>query len=154
LFIEEGSGGLLNDLYFYGGGKAAILGNQQYTARNIWFFNADIAINIPWNWGWTYKSVFFTGCRVGIQMDQDQRSTGSITLLDSWFSNVEMAIVTTRSNAGNAGTNGTLIMENVQFNNVTWAIIGPDGVVLDNTNIEQETDKLFIMVSESKILCD
>ena len=88
------------------------------------------------------------------QMDQDQRSTGSITLLDSWFSNVEMAIVTTRSNAGNAGTNGTLIMENVQFNNVTWAVIGPDGVVLDNTNIEQETDKLFIMVSESNILCD
>ncbi|CRJ93630.1 hypothetical protein BN1723_020789, partial [Verticillium longisporum] len=53
LFIEEGSGGLLNDLTFEGGQYAANLGNQQYTARNWKISNAQVAINQLWNWGWT-----------------------------------------------------------------------------------------------------
>ncbi|KAH7316554.1 pectate lyase superfamily protein-domain-containing protein [Stachybotrys elegans] len=145
LFIEEGSGGLLNDLYFYGGGKAAIFGNQQYTARNLWFFNADVAIHIPWNWSWTFKSLYITDCRVGIQMDQDQKSTGSLTLLDSEFHNVDVGIITTRPILETNGTNGTLVMENVQFNAVNKAVQSPDGIALDSNNWRQGVNDLFIM---------
>ncbi|KEY65762.1 hypothetical protein S7711_05591 [Stachybotrys chartarum IBT 7711] len=145
LLIEEGSGGLLNDLYFYGGGKAAVFGNQQYTARNLWFFNSEIAIHITWNWGWTYKSIFFTDCKIGILMDQESDSTGSVTLLDSVFRNVDTGIITTRMHAGVGGSNGTLILENVLFEGVEEAVIGPTGLILDQTNLQDAGNDLFIM---------
>lgn len=149
LYIEEGSGGLLNDLYFYGGGKAAILGNQQYTARNLWFFNAEIAILISWDWGWTFKSMYFKDCQVGILMDEDANSVGSITILDSLFEHVDMAIITNRFSAGNQGANGTLAMENVRFEGVNQAVVGPLGTVLGAATMNQGAPDLFIMVSFS-----
>lgn len=147
LFIEEGSGGLLNDLYFYGGGNATVLGNQQYTARNLWFFNSDVAMMLIWNWGWTYKSIYFQNCRVGIQMNQGTASVGSITLLDSWFENVGTAIITTRMMAGALGSGGTLAMENTQFVNVNNIIMGPSGVDLTGNTLAQNGNDVYIMVS-------
>lgn len=146
LFIEEGSGGLLNDLYFYGGDTAAILGNQQYTARNLWFFNAYIAISVKWNWGWTFKGMYFKDCVVGIQMDEDQASTGSITLIDSQFDQVDTAIITTRNIQDNHGANGTLAMENVRFNSVNKVLDGPTGTILTENNMPLGGSDLFIMV--------
>lgn len=146
LFIEEGSGGLLNDLYFYGGGTAAVFGNQQYTARNLWFFDSEIGIRMAWNWGWTYKSVYFKNCGVGMMMDADQKSIGSMTLLDSWFDNVDIAIYTTRNVLGNRGANGTLAMENVKFNAVNKVLVGPKGVILTEENVREGRNELFIMV--------
>lgn len=147
LYIEEGSGGLLNDLYFYGGGKAAVLGNQQYTARNLWFFDSDIAILMTWDWSWTFKSMFFKDCRVGIQMDRDANSVGSITLVDSWFRNVDTAIITNRLNWGNEGANATLAIDNVSFEGVPKAIVGPLGIVLAPGNLRPGPGHIFLMVS-------
>lgn len=146
LFIEEGSGGLLNDLSFYGGDAAAIFGNQQYTARNFWFFNARIAISVKWNWGWTFKGMFFKDCIVGIEMDEDQASTGSITLIDSDFDHVDTAITTTRNIEDNRGTNGTLAMENVRFSSVKTILDGPAGTILTEGNLPRSSNDLFIMV--------
>jgi glucan 1,3-beta-glucosidase len=149
LFIESGSGGLLNDLYFYGGGKAAVLGNQQYTARNVWFSNADIAIFMPWDWGWTFKSMYFNNCSVGIQMSEQANSTGSITVIDSWFNNVGTAIFTTRNLVENLGTNGTLVIENTNFTNVGQPIVGPSGTILSAENTGLSQDLPFFMASTS-----
>lgn len=149
LFIEEGSGGLLNDLYFYGGDTAAILGNQQYTARNVWFFNAHIAISVKWNWGWTFKGMHFKDCVVGIQMDADQASTGSITLIDSEFDHIDTAIITTRNIQDNRGTNGTLAMENVHFQGVNKVLDGPSGIILTESNLPLNSNDLFIMVCKT-----
>jgi glucan 1,3-beta-glucosidase len=151
IFIEEGSGGLLNDLYFYGGAPAVVFGNQQYTARNLWFFNAKVAIDMKWNWGWTYKNIHLKDCEVGMQMDDLQASIGSVTLLDSTFDNVGTAIVTIRNTTTNRGTNGTLAMENVQFKDVQQVIVGPDGPILGYEAARQGSNDLFIMVS--KITC-
>ncbi|KAF7557490.1 hypothetical protein G7046_g6044 [Stylonectria norvegica] len=145
LFIEEGSGGLLNDLYFYGGGNATVLGNQQYTARNLWFFNSDVAILVTWDWGWTYKSIVFKNCRVGIMMDEGAKSVGSITIIDSWFENVNTAITTTRLSNGVWGSSGTFAMENVQFQNVNNIVVGPNGVDFVGNTLKQGGDGLFIM---------
>ncbi len=57
IFIESGSGGILNDLVFYGGLYGAVFGNQQFTVRNLTFNNAATAIYQLWDWGWTYKSI-------------------------------------------------------------------------------------------------
>lgn len=50
-----GSGGFMNDLVFYGGLKAAVFGNQQFTVRNLTIFNAVTAVSQIWDWGWTYQ---------------------------------------------------------------------------------------------------
>lgn len=149
LLIEEGSGGLLNDLYFYGGGNASVLGNQQYTARNIWFAGADVAVWMTWNWGWTFKSMNFQDCRVGIKMDDVSDGVGSITILDSWFKNVDTAIATTRRN-GALGSGASFAMENVQFENVNKVLVGPEGTDLAAV-IQPSSDATFIMVSEPTV---
>ncbi|GJC97654.1 glucan 1,3-betaglucosidase [Colletotrichum higginsianum] len=124
LFIEEGSGGLLNDLDFYGGQYGANFGNQQYTLRGARFFNAQVAINQLWDWGWTYKSIYVENCGTGIRMQDN--STTSITLIDSQFVNVKTAIRTSRDPGAKVpSTAGTLVLENVAFSNVGAALIGP-----------------------------
>ncbi|KAI5467799.1 pectate lyase superfamily protein-domain-containing protein [Mariannaea sp. PMI_226] len=145
LLIEEGSGGLLNDLYFYGGGNATVLGNQQYTARNLRFQNADIAIWMTWNWGWTFKSAYFRDCRVGIKMDEASNGVGSITLLDSQFENVEVAISTSRSSNGALGAGGSLSLENVQFHGVVGVLVDRDGVDLLGNILTAGSNDVFIM---------
>ncbi|KAM0326342.1 hypothetical protein ACHAQA_006943 [Verticillium albo-atrum] len=129
LFIEEGSGGLLNDLTFHGGMYGANLGNQQYTARNLKFYNAQIAINQLWNWGWTYKSIHVENCGTGIRMVDN--STASITLLDSEFRHVVTAIETAREpGLAKNSSAGTLVMYNVQFETVDEILTGPQGTII------------------------
>ncbi|OLN96659.1 Glucan 1,3-beta-glucosidase 1 [Colletotrichum chlorophyti] len=131
LFIEEGSGGLLNDLDFYGGQYGANLGNQQYTLRSARFFNAQVAINQLWDWGWTYKSIHIQDCNTGIRMQDN--STASITLLDSTFLNVRTAIRTSRDPGVTIPpAAGTLTFQNVAFSNVGEVLVGPR----NNTIIE------------------
>jgi glucan 1,3-beta-glucosidase len=150
LFIEEGSGGLLNDLYFYGGGNATVLGNQQYTARNLWFSNADVAIWMTWNWGWTFKSAFFKDCRVGIKMDDVSNAVGSITMLDSTFENVGIAIMTTRARIGALGSGASFTMENVRFQGVTGVIVDSSGVDLLGNALTPDSSDVFVMVCFAK----
>ena len=147
LFIEEGSGGLLNDLVFHGGGNATVLGNQQYTARNLWFFNADVAISMPWDWGWTFKSLYIKDCRVGIQMDPRSLSVGSVTVIDSWFENVGTAIASTRASSGTLGSAGTVAMENVYIQNVNIALSDSSGVDAMGGRVDPSGGDLFLMVS-------
>ncbi|WYZ39575.1 hypothetical protein EsH8_III_001489 [Colletotrichum jinshuiense] len=124
LFIEEGSGGLLNDLDFIGGQYGANLGNQQYTMRNARFWNAQVAINQLWDWGWTYKSIYVENCGTGIRMQDN--STASITLIDSYFVDVGTAIRTSRDPGVTVPPSaGTLMMENVAFSNVHAILVGP-----------------------------
>ncbi|CAI4211160.1 unnamed protein product [Parascedosporium putredinis] len=129
VLMEEGSGGLLNDLTFRGGLVGAKLGNQQYTARNLQFFGCETAISQLWNWGWTYKSLHVEDCGVGI--DVLDNNTASITILDSQFTRVDQAIKTKRD--GDKTTpkaSGSLVLENVSFDTVGAILTGPNGVVI------------------------
>lgn len=130
IFMEEGSGGLLNDLVFYGGTYGCQLGNQQYTMRNLTFFNSNTAILQIWNWAWTYKSIYVYDCQIGLNMSGP--IIGSVTLLDSLFYNTPVGIISGRapSTQTNPGA-GSLIMENVVFRQVNVAVLGPQGTVVD-----------------------
>ena len=126
--MEEGSGGFLNDLIFYGGEYGVQLGNQQYTMRNLTFYSCKTAILQIWNWGWTYKSIQTYDCQVGLNMSGPV--IGSVTLLDSVFTNAATGIVTGRIPANlTAPGAGSLIMNNVAFDHVQDAISGPTGVM-------------------------
>ena len=79
IFMEEGSGGFLGDLVFYGGQYGAQFGNQQYTARNLTFYNADTAIlQASGCCGWTGYNIILTilySCGTGVGLTR--RSTWS-----------------------------------------------------------------------------
>jgi hypothetical protein len=129
VFIESGSGGFMNDLIFYGGLYGGNFGNQQFTMRNLTFFNAVTAINQLWDWGWTYQTISINNCSVGLNMSSGGttgQSVGSITFFDSSISNTPIGIITAHSPSQPAKmTNGSLILENVALNNVPVAVQGP-----------------------------
>ena len=127
IFMEEGSGGFLGDLVFYGGQYGAQFGNQQYTSRNLTFVNCQTAILQLWDWFWVYKDITVVNCDVGINMTAT--SFGSAVLLDSFFYNTSLGIVNNRSvsNPGTAPGQGSLVMENVGFSNVDRIFQGVNG---------------------------
>ncbi|KAH6855425.1 pectate lyase superfamily protein-domain-containing protein [Chaetomium sp. MPI-CAGE-AT-0009] len=127
IFMEEGSGGMMTDLVFRGGKYGARFGNQQYTMRNLSFYGSDTAIDQIWNWGWTYKSLKIVNSRVGINMSSSD--VGSVTLLDSSFVNVSTALITGRT-PGNTTGLGSLVIQNVEYENVTTVLAGADGKLL------------------------
>ena len=133
LFIESGSGGFMNDLVFNGGLNGAVLGNQQFTMRNLTFNNAVTAIKQIWNWGWTYKSISINNCQTGLDVtnrDSGSQAVGSVTWLDSSFTNTKVAFSIARSTSSSPPTGGSLSLENVALNKVPTAVLyGPGNTV-------------------------
>lgn len=145
IFMEEGSGGLINDLVFYGGEYGCQLGSQQYTMRNLTFFNAQTAILQIWNWSWTYKSIYVYNCQIGLNMSGPV--VGSVTMIDSGFYNTPTGIISGRSPSTqeNPGA-GSLVLENVVFRNVDTAVVAPQGIVVNGSPSGSIVQKGFAFV--------
>lgn len=126
LFIEDGSGGFLSDLTFYGGKYGAVFGNQQFTVRNLAFYNVVTAINQIWNWGWTFQGILVSNCTVGLDMasrnDDDKIVVGSATFFDSSFTDTKIAFNVSRDANSAPRTAGSLAIENVALKNVGIAV--------------------------------
>lgn len=129
IFMEGGSGGYLGDIVFWGGQIGAQFGNQQYTTRNLTFYNCQTAIQQLWDWFWVYKDLTITNCGVGINMTAS--SVGSAIILDSVFYETTIGIATNISGSapGNMQSQGSIIMERVNFGNV-------GSILQDTTNAE------------------
>lgn len=152
IFMESGSGGILNDLVIFGGMNGVQLGNQQYTMRNLTIIGAAVAIKQLWNWGWTYKSLNIIDCAIGI--DIGSANVGGMILIDSTFTNVSKAIITGRSPTNKTGQ-GSLVMEGVTFNNVPTVLEGPGGMVyLAGTFGGTVYEPGYAMVNEIWWLCN
>ncbi|KAF2826412.1 exo-beta-1,3-glucanase-like protein [Ophiobolus disseminans] len=133
VFVEEGSGGFMNDLVFNGGKYGFNVGNQQFTTRNLTFNNVDTAINQLWDWGWTYKSIKINKCRVGLNMSAGGPSAvnvGSVTFFDSEITDTKIGIVTARTDASEPAAGASLYLENIALKNVGVAVLGPNGTYL------------------------
>ncbi|KAF2972638.1 hypothetical protein GQX73_g912 [Xylaria multiplex] len=135
LFIEDGSGGFMNDLIFYGGKYGAVFGNQQFTVRNLTFYDAVTAISQIWNWGWTFQGISVNNCTVGLDMatrDEDNKEVvGSAIFFDSSFTDTEIAFNISRNANSLPRTGGSLAIENVSLNNVGTAVqYGPTQAAL------------------------
>lgn len=48
------------------GKYGAYFGNQQFTARNLTFNNANTAVYANWNWGWTFQGLTINNAQVRI----------------------------------------------------------------------------------------
>jgi glucan 1,3-beta-glucosidase len=150
IFMEEGSGGFLNDLVFYGGTYGAQFGNQQYTLRNLTFFNSQTAILQIWNWGFTYKNINTYNCSVGINMTGPV--IGSVALLDSTFSDTRVGIATGRAPATQTAPGaGSLIVENVAFTNVQDVISGPSGSIVTGNSSGTILKKGYAYVRRTRL---
>ncbi|TAQ87041.1 hypothetical protein B7494_g4617 [Chlorociboria aeruginascens] len=125
IFMDNGSGGFMTDLTFNGGKYGAYFGNQQFTTRNLTFNNCQTAIYMNWNWAWTLKGITIDNCGVGIDMSSggaSSQAVGSVLVVDSTISNTPVGISTAFS-TGQSYTNGTLIIDNVDFStNVPVAV--------------------------------
>jgi glucan 1,3-beta-glucosidase len=133
LFIEEGSGGLVNDLVFYGGAQGLAVGNQQFTMRNLTFFGAQTAIQQLWDWGWTYKGISINNCGVGLDMsaaNKGQLNVGGVVMLDSEINGTPVGIKYGNAAATGPPASNNIILENVRLNNVPVAVQGPSGATV------------------------
>ncbi len=96
IFTENGSGGFMSDLTFFGGNVAMHVGSQQFTARRITMTLPATAVVMIWNWGWTWQDIYVNTAYVAFdctKFDGDGgQGTGSLTVLDSHFNSVVYAI--------------------------------------------------------------
>jgi glucan 1,3-beta-glucosidase len=126
IFIEDGSGGFMNDLVFYGGLYGAVFGNQQFTVRNLTFYDAVTAINQIWNWGWTFQGISVNNCTVGLDMATrdatNKEVVGSATFFDSSFTDTQIAFNVSRTASSLPAAGGSLAIENISLKNVGTAI--------------------------------
>ena len=95
--------------------------------------NAVTAIEQSWDWGWTYIGLEIFNCTTGINMATGgslAQTVGSVTILDSSFTDTDVAIYTARTTTSSPRTGGSLILDNVSVKNVHDAIRGPSGRIL------------------------
>lgn len=115
----------MNDLTFNGGGIGLQIGNQQFTIRNIVFNNVVTAISQLWSWGWLYQGLKINNCQRGIDISAGSRTdqkVGSVTIIDSTFTNTPVGIITAFDSTSSPSTAGSLILENVVLSNVATAV--------------------------------
>lgn len=115
----------MNDLVFNGGKIGAAFGNQQFTVRNLTFNNVVTAIDQSWDWGWTYIGIQIKNCTTGLNMSSggsSSESVVSVTLIDSTFTDTDVAIITAYNFSSKPDAAGSLILDNVSLKNVPIAI--------------------------------
>lgn len=134
--LNIGSAGFLTDLVFHGGLFGAIFGNQQFTMRNFTFSNAVTAIEQTFDWSWVYKSISISNCSTGISLTV---GVGSVTVIDSSINDTGVAISSPLNPVVDAPfAAGSLILENVQVDNVGTTIQGSNSTtVLEGTTGSQ-----------------
>ncbi|KAI8826336.1 glucan 1,3-beta-glucosidase [Chytriomyces cf. hyalinus JEL632] len=134
IFIENGSGGFFTDIVLNGGDIGMDVGNQQFTTRNIVFNGCNTAVTMSWDWGWVFKSLQINNCGTGVDMSvvnptSGKQDVGSVILLDSKISNTGVGVKTSFGIANN-GSAGSLIVDNVIFDNTPSAVTDSGEVVL------------------------
>lgn len=144
IFMENGSGGFMSDLYFYGGNIGFRAGSQQYTARNLKFVLSLTAISMIWDWGFTWQNLYVEGCWVAIECKNEGGADGqgisSITVLGRLSRRslpFEFVI-----------TNSAFFLDS-HFKSVPYPIVVKNGgpwsnIVLDNVIIEASASVVLV----------
>lgn len=112
------------------------MGNQQFTMRNLTFYNSITAISLFFDWGWTFKGLSINNCTTGVNMaagGATDQAIVSVIIIDSSFTDTKVAVVTAHNSTSVPVAAGALILENIALKNVPVAIQGPQGTVLAGT---------------------
>ncbi|KAH7309716.1 pectate lyase superfamily protein-domain-containing protein, partial [Stachybotrys elegans] len=129
IFMENGSGGFLSDITFFGGMIGFRAGSQQYTARNLHFQLTNTAISMIWDWGFTWQNIVVENAWVAIACremgGEHSQGTGSLTIIDSLFRNVPYPIV-----LKNGGPYPAILLENLKLENCASVVLVDGGETL------------------------
>ena len=119
IYMENGSGGFLANLTFVGGNFGAYFGNQQFTTSHLVFVQANIGLQVHYDWAWTMQDFIFESCGVAaLQITDGDANESSLLLVDAIIANTPTGILTALE-----GTNSTsLLLQNVGFFNVQTAV--------------------------------
>jgi len=129
IWMENGSGGFMSDLVFYGGKFGMWVGNQQFTSSNLTFHNAETAIFVNWDWGWTFRGISINNCGVGLDLSTSAKEqlAGSILLMDSDINNTPIGVKTSTTSTSKPHASGTVTIDNVKLTNVQIAVADLQG---------------------------
>lgn len=86
--------------------------------RNLVFNNCGTAIIMLWDWDWTFQGLSINNCGTGIDMSAGGSSgqqVGSIIVIDSTFTNVNVGVLTAYTASATPDTAGSLILENINI---------------------------------------
>jgi len=143
IWMENGSGGWMSDLVFYGGGFALWVGNQQFTSRNISIHGTTTGIYMNWNWGWTFKNLYISGAKTGLEMTsaggEGQNLVGSVILMDVNIVDTQIAVKTGTPNSASPATSDSLLIDNGYFTNVATVVASTSGATLVAGNSQGTT---------------
>ncbi|ETS81736.1 hypothetical protein PFICI_06738 [Pestalotiopsis fici W106-1] len=117
VFAENGSGGFMSDLQFFDGAVGIQCGNQQFTTRNMAFVGCRTAIDLLWDWGWTWKSLLISATEYAVKMSGDYRG-GSIMFVDSTIINTPTGIYVTTPKGGTASEQFSITLDNIEYSSV------------------------------------
>ncbi|KZP09346.1 glycoside hydrolase family 55 protein [Athelia psychrophila] len=140
LFMENGSGGFMGDLVFNGGMYGIMVGNQQFTVRNITVNNASTAIYSTFTWGWTYQDVTINDCDIGFDLltgglTAATQTVGGEAIIDAVVSRTPIFIRS--SNSSNGTLAGSLVLNNIKLIDVPIAVgvVGGDVVLRGGSKV-------------------
>ncbi|KAH8883395.1 pectin lyase-like protein [Thozetella sp. PMI_491] len=68
LFVENGRGGSLSDLFFVGGRAGMLVGQQQFAADGLYFSNCQTAVQMVWDWGLSLQNLVVSNCDTGVDI--------------------------------------------------------------------------------------
>ena len=96
IFTDNGSGGFVSDLTFFGGNIGWRAGSQQFTAHNLAFTDCTTAVSMIWDWGWTWQNITVTGSSTAFDTTSyggdGGQGTGSLTIIDSTFVDCQIGV--------------------------------------------------------------
>ncbi|KAH7303636.1 exo-1,3-beta-D-glucanase [Stachybotrys elegans] len=121
VFAENGSGGWMADLVFVNGHIGMQCGNQQFTSVNLVFTGCRTAIDMLWDWGWTWKNLLISSTEYGIKMSNEYRG-GSLVLLDSILIGMSKGIYVKSPVGSTPSEKFSVTLDTVDFINVGTAV--------------------------------
>ncbi|KAF3930728.1 hypothetical protein ABW19_dt0209580 [Dactylella cylindrospora] len=127
IFMDNGSGGFLSTLKFYGGECGAYFGNQQFTTIDLEFHDCKTAIYVNWDWVWLLKSIKIYNCGLGVDITSggpDKLGVGSVILLDSYIKDTPIGVRTFKHPGSKPPAAGTLILQNIKISGVGTTVEG------------------------------
>lgn len=92
-------------------------GNQQFTSHSLAFINVGTAVDLLWDWGWTWKNIYVFNSDVGFNIAGDFMG-GSMMLLDSHFEVVNLGISISTPKGSRDEQEFSMRLENIAMSDV------------------------------------
>lgn len=101
-------------------------GAQWYVNQNLVFNQCNTAVQMVWDWGWTWQQITVNGGSIGFDISgvggDAGQGTGSVSIIDSTISDVEVGVLT-----NNLPTSPNVVLDNTRFEKVASPVRAEGG---------------------------